>query len=192
MILVIDCGSSKVPEFVKVYDKLGVETLVVNFEDWREAYNQYKFSGVIISGAPKLLTQEAHEPYLQIFDGIDALEIPVLGVCFGHQIIGLLNGSEVYLCNEDRNWQSIVLKSIDCPLLAGLPTETLKMMQDHTEAITLANNFQLVGSSSVCEVEIVQNLDRKIFGVQFHPEVSEQQGEQLLKNFAYISGILKD
>jgi len=85
-ILIIDCGSSKVPQLEEImYEYSDYETLP--FFDVTEDIID-SFDGIIISGAPILITEEDMEPYLSQASWIKTTEKPVLGICFGHQLIG--------------------------------------------------------------------------------------------------------
>lgn len=179
MILIINCGSSKTPKFQEALESFGVKNRIVSLQDLpKEDYSEV--DGIIISGAPILLTEVDNTPYIDKFQFLKIFDRPVLGVCFGHQMVGLLHGASVERCDEDRDWQSIKFTD-QSVLLAGI--EKHDFMEDHCEYITLPLEFKLVGSSSVCEVEVMEHKSKPIYGVQFHPEVSGAQGKALLKNF---------
>ena len=141
------------------------------------------YRGVIISGAPILLSQISPLPYLQRFEFIKSLTIPVLGICFGHQVLGMVHGSKVKRCEEDRKTTTISL--MDSELFYGLDN-VAKFAEDHCECIELPNSFVLTGSSAICAVEAMEHTTKKMFGVQFHPEVSGDNGLILFKNFLNI------
>lgn len=179
MILLLDCGSSKTPYIASIIDEyMDVTTIpVLDFDS--SSLNQ--FSGVVISGAPILVTEQEIDPFLQAIHWIKEYSIPVLGICFGHQLIGISFGAEAYRMREDRDWQTIEAFE-DCLLTDKLPTE-FEMMEDHCETISIPPGFQLVASSDTCVNEIMQHKEKPIYGVQFHPEVSGNYGAILIGNF---------
>lgn len=179
MILILNCGSSKTPY---------IEELVDEFSDYRtipilefQADVLVEFQGVIISGAPLLITEQDVQPYLEKINWIKSTKIPVLGICFGHQLIGLTFSAFASKMREDRDWQTIEVFE-DCPLFEKLPSE-FEMMEDHCETISIPAGFKLVASSDACVNEAMQHTSLPLFGVQFHPEVSGNLGRVIFDNF---------
>lgn len=179
-ILVIDCGSVKVPDIVKMLEKLGAEITVQSLSDKKKWIGD----GVVISGAPVLLTEKDPAPYLKLSESIKTIKIPLLGICFGHQLIGLHYGSSIKKCTEDRDWQKIHFFR-ETKLTGGF-SEIMDFKEDHCECIDLPNDFDLIASSRTCEVEMMKHATKNIFGVQFHPEVSEDNGMILFSKFLQI------
>ena len=179
-ILIIDCGSSKVVDIEKQLDAINItfKTKKWNSLTARESNN---FGGIIISGAPILITEINPKPYLKALDFLKTYKNPVLGICFGHQLLGILHGAKVSLCKEDRNWQEIIIEQSST--LFNYIRKPYRMVEDHTEEVTLPEGFKLLATSKVCKNEAMQHKIKPLFGVQFHPEVSERGGLQLLKNF---------
>ncbi len=179
-IVIIDCGSSKVPDIHKCLTELNADVEVVKLEE-SDSERLSKAKGVIISGAPVLLTQTDTSQYLGRFDWVDDFENPILGICFGHQILGLLDGADIKLVDETRIAQEINI--VTSSSLFNELNEEVIMGEDHCEEITLPKNYKLIANSASCKVEAMQHKFKQIFGVQFHPEVSGIQGLKLLKNF---------
>jgi GMP synthase (glutamine-hydrolysing) len=180
MILIINCGSTKTPDIAKNVSHLGYSFGMITYSEL-SVENLKPYRGIIISGAPILLTEIDYTDYLKSFAFILTIKIPVLGICFGHQIIGLLHGSMVGKCRPDRNWQTIrVLKS--AKLFDKIKKQAL-FKEDHCECISVPSSFQLIAESDVCLNEGMQHQTKPLFGVQFHPEVSEDNGMMLFRNF---------
>ena len=182
MILVIDCGSDKthliaqiVDEFIDVEQKPLLDLHEVDLS---------KYQGIIISGAPLLVTEIDTQPYIDKIKWVGTVEIPVLGICFGHQLIGLYYEAQASKMREDRDWQ-VVEHFIDSPIFNRLPNE-IEMMEDHCETISIPPGFELVASSDACVNEAMQHKERPIYGVQFHPEVSGNHGRVIVENFVKI------
>lgn len=176
-IKVIDCGSSKVPMIVKMLEELGmyVESQKLN------SYSFTNENAIIISGAPILLTEVNHQPYLEYFQPIINSNIPLLGICFGHQLIGLHYGAKISRCEEDRKNQIINFHTLS-KLGRDLRGEMV-FNEDHCECISLPLDFKLIASSSVCEVEMMEHSTKNIYGVQFHPETSGENGKKIVQLF---------
>lgn len=184
MIYIIDCGSKKVKEIRKM-----VETLV---EDWKIIPLSKVLTSVftdaqafIISGSPTLLTQSNEQDratWIQSVQKLLTYQLPLLGICFGHQILGLAYGATYSLCKEDRLFQRVQQKRKDS-LFNDLPYPTVSLKEDHTECIELPKDFILLASSSTCQVEAMKHQKMPWYGVQFHPETSGKYGIKLIENF---------
>ncbi|MCH2224470.1 MAG: gamma-glutamyl-gamma-aminobutyrate hydrolase family protein [Crocinitomicaceae bacterium] len=179
MILVINCGSDKAPFIHEIVDEF-MDVKTIPFHDLDEAeLNEY--NGIIFSGAPLLVTEIDMTPYLEKVQWLKTTNKPVLGICFGHQLLGITYGAFAARMKEDRDWQTIEVFE-ESPLFDKLPTE-IRMMQDHCETISIPSGFKLVGSSDACVNEIMQHHEKPLFGIQFHPEVSGNHGRVLIENF---------
>lgn len=182
-VLIVDCGSSKVPAIEKMVEKTGCSYITKKLIELDVVP---AVSGVVISGAPVLLTQTDPKPYLEkaklLFTNPS---LPILGICFGHQLMGMLHGAKISRCTEDRTWQTIFIKEIS-PLIPVKVAE-IKFMEDHCECIDLPPAFNHIGSSATCENEMMAHTANNWYGVQFHPEVSEKAGYDLIANFIAIT-----
>ncbi len=182
MILVIDCGSSKTKYIEQIVDEF-IDVKPCKLMDFNVSCLE-DVKGVIISGAPLLITEVDLSPYLDKVEWIKTTELPVLGICFGHQLLGILHGAFGSKMREDRDWQLIEAYE-ESPLFYRLPNE-VEMMQDHCETISIPENFILVASSDACVNETMQHKEKPLYGVQFHPEVSGNHGRVLLENFVKV------
>lgn len=138
------------------------------------------FAGIIISGAPILITEVEQRPYLELFSFLEDINIPVLGICFGHQMLGLIHGASGIKCTESR--EDIKVRFSEKSVI-WQETGHFIFNEDHCEAIGLPNDFQLLASSNICDVEGMRHNNKPLYGVQFHPETSNANGIKLLINF---------
>lgn len=183
MIAVIDCGSQKTPLIESIiYEH--IDTKVISMFDLKFETDLADCIGAVISGAPILITEKDPEPYLELFAWLKNPPVPVLGICFGHQILGLTFGALANRQRDDRDWQTVEIL-VDCPLFDKLPTE-IELMEDHCEAISIPAGFIHVGVSDSCVNEAMMHSTLPLYGVQFHPEVSGTHGAIVLENFVHI------
>ena len=182
MLLIIDCGSQKTP-FIEEAVDLQMDYQTIGLWEVKKEHTEDK-KGIIISGAPILITEIDYSKHLAQLAFLKELEIPVLGICFGHQMIGLLHGARPSRQKEDRDWQTIESLE-DHPLFDKLPVE-FEMMEDHCESISLPKDFKLLAVSDACVNEAMCHTSKPFFGVQFHPEVSGNQGTLFIENFVNI------
>lgn len=182
MILLIDFGSSKAPLIEDILMKFAsVER--IGYYDFDEKKLQ-KYSAVVFSGAPILLSQIDNSKYIADFQWVKQYNKPILGICFGHQLLGLLFGASVSLQREDRGMQWIEVIAHN-PLFDDLENP-VEMQEDHCESISVAPGFELTATSDFTVNEAMHHKSLPFFGVQFHPEVSGNAGELLLENFCKL------
>jgi GMP synthase (glutamine-hydrolysing) len=184
MIGIVHFGSTKTTKIADCLSLLGYSSKII---DWQQAetVNWNAFSGIILSGAPVLLSQMDHSEYIKRFYFLKNTKIPVLGICFGHQLLGLLFNASVFMGEAVRQETEIKI-IIATKLFEGFENTTL-MLEDHTEGITESSSFTTLASSEKYKVEAMQHFTLPIFGVQFHPEVSGKNGMQLLHNFCKLT-----
>ncbi len=117
-------------------------------------------------------------------------DIPVLGVCLGHQAICAAFGATVTYAKELMHGkQSVVAAEADCPLFAGCP-DTFPVARYHSlaaDAATIPDCLRVTARTKDGEVMAVQHRDYPIFGLQFHPEsIMTPDGKTILRNFMSI------
>jgi GMP synthase (glutamine-hydrolysing) len=179
-ILIIDFGSQFTQLIARRVRELNVYCEIHPFNHLPEIKSSVK--GVILSGSPSSV-REANAPAVNL----DALrnKLPVLGVCYGAQLLAFSSGGEV-IPSKIREYGRANLKMIDasCELLKNIPTDSTVWMS-HADTISkVPDNFEVVASTGDVRVAAFQIRNEKTFGIQFHPEVTHSvDGKKLLKNF---------
>lgn len=139
--------------------------------------------GIILSGGPKSV-YEAPSP--SIDPGIYDLGIPILGICYGAQLLASQLGGTVSRTGRGEYGRTKLSVTGSSPLFTDWPVEP-EVWMSHGDAITLPPpGFVGVASSPDAPIAAMQNLDRNIYGVQFHPEVVHtDRGVELIEHFLY-------
>jgi GMP synthase-like glutamine amidotransferase len=181
-VALVDCGSRKVPELAAMLEQAGARCCRMALADVRAAALGAS-EALVISGGPRLFTSE---PDLGAdFAFLEGLELPMLGICLGHQAIGLRHGAQAFL-GEARRGPELVELVADHPLLDGLG-RSISLGADHCEGINLPEGFDLLASSRHYRVEIMASRTAAVFGIQCHPEISGETGARLLANFVALA-----
>ena len=139
--------------------------------------------GIIFTGGPNSVYEKgAPKVNAKIFE----LGIPVLGICYGAQLMMHLLGGEVATAPVREYGKAEVVVNESSPLFEGVCEKTICWMS-HTDYIAKeATGFEVVAYTESCPVAAVQNVEKKFFGVQFHPEVNHTaEGFKMLRNFLF-------
>lgn len=139
--------------------------------------------GIIFTGGPNSVYNE-NSPLCK--EEIFSLNIPILGICYGCQMIAHLLGGKVTKANISEYGKTIVNVNNNSLLFKNISKETVCWMS-HTDYIqSIPNNFTITAYSNDCPVAALENEKEKIYGVQFHPEVMHtEEGKEMLKNFLF-------
>ncbi|MFT5464947.1 MAG: GMP synthase (glutamine-hydrolyzing) [Verrucomicrobiales bacterium] len=185
--LIVDCGSAKVDNLEAIVSSEGWKTKRKHLAEISTSDLQDCLA-VIISGGPLLFTDAdpiAAAELRNRFVWLKSVELPIFGICLGHQALALQAGAEIQRGPERREADAIQI-SKPHPLLAGIESGTV-FAEDHCEGVTRPDGFQILGTSAHYEVEIMTNDEAKRYGVQFHPEVSGEPGRRLIANFLRLT-----
>ena len=183
-ILVIDNYDSFTWNLVHYLEEIGAKTQVVRNDELSVAEAlATKPDGIVLSPGP-CTPNEAGICVDLIQQAPD--DLPILGVCLGHQSIGAAEGGEIVTAQEIRHGKLNDIRHDGGPLFEGLP-ETYTVVRYHSLAIRpedLPETLIADAFTSDGEIMAVRHTSRPVFGVQFHPEsILTEHGHALLKNF---------
>lgn len=144
------------------------------------------YIGIIFTGGPNSVYEE-NSP--RVDPEVFSLGIPILGICYGCQLIAYTLGGQVTAAQEDtaREYgKTETYFDTGCKLFKGLPEKSITWMSHGDYMAKVPKGFSLVGRTEACPNAAISDESRCFYGVQFHPEVNHTQfGSEILRNFLY-------
>ena len=141
------------------------------------------YKGVVFTGGPNSV-YDASSPH---FDrGILRLGIPILGICYGHQLLAWMAGGEIQAAENASEYGRVALEHSGGVLFEDVPPESVCWMS-HTDYVSaVPAGFRITASTENCPCAAMADDTRRLYGVQFHPEVTHTAfGSQILRNFLF-------
>ena len=185
-ILIIDFGSQFTQLIARKIRELGVYSEILSHNNSNNI-NLENVKGIILSGGPLNVYQDKK---IKFDNTILKKNIPILGICFGHQIISKEFGGKVKQSKFREFGLAEVTKVKKSLLLKNFfdKKNKSKVWMSHADQVTkLPRGFKKVAYSKNSKLAIIENSSKKIYGVQFHPEVTHTtKGKQILKNFLFV------
>ena len=186
-ILIIDFGSQFTQLIARRIRESGVYSEIISHKKVKNKNIDNSIKGIILSGGPL----NVYQINKYSFDKrIIENQIPVLGICFGHQILSKLNGGRVKqskyrefgLANIHKKRESILIKNF------FNKKNINKVWMSHADQVSkLPKNFNVIASSQNSKFAIIENKKKNFYGVQFHPEVTHtENGKKLINNFIFL------
>ena len=185
-ILIIDFGSQFTQLIARKIRELGVYSEILSHNNSNKI-NLENVKGIILSGGPLNVYQDKK---IKFDNTILKKNIPILGICFGHQIISKEFGGKVKQSKFREFGLAEVTKIKKSLLLKNFfdKKNKSKVWMSHSDQVTkLPRGFKTVAYSKNSKLAIIENSTKKIYGVQFHPEVTHTtKGKHILKNFLFV------
>ncbi|WP_457634650.1 glutamine-hydrolyzing GMP synthase [Persephonella sp.] len=190
-IVILDFGSQYTQLIARRIRELHIYSEILPYNATIDEIKKHKPKGIILSGGPaSVYHPDAPKPDERIFD----LNVPILGICYGLQLLTQHFGGEVVKA-ERHEYGRAELEILDHEdLFYGLPNE-IHVWMSHGDRVTkLPEGFEPIARTYNAPFAAIRNREKKIWGVQFHPEVSHTYlGKEILKNFAVrICGCSQD
>ena len=179
-IVVLDFGSQYSHLICRRIRDFSVYAELVPFNISLENLNKLNPKGIIFSGGPSsVYDSNAPLPDEKIFQ----LNVPILGICYGHQIIVNNFGGKIKRANKEYG-SSVLTIDNNSDILNGIGDSVRAWMSHGDEAENVPYGFEIIGHTESSRSAAIANKQKMIFGIQFHPEVVHtEKGNDILKNF---------
>ena len=182
-IVILDFGSQYNQLIARRVREMGVYAEVVPFHEDIDKILERKPKGIILSGGPaSVYAKGAPTLDKKIFDA----NIPILGLCYGMQLITHLHGGEVERADKQEFGKaSLKLDKKDSLIFKNIPDNTIVWMSHADHVNKMAEGFEIIAHTD-SSIAAIKNRDKKIYAFQYHPEVTHSEhGFEMLKNFVF-------
>lgn len=191
MILIIDNGSQYTHLIKRNCRDLDFEAEIVNnktftYSEFERLMSENKIEKIILSGGPSSVTAEDNGISEELIKRAEEgkINLPLLGICFGHQLIAHTLGGKVEKGKSAEYGIARISVDEEDEILRGIPKEINAWISHFDEVKQIPKEFISLAHSDTCKVEAMRHKEKKIFGLQFHPEVwHTEHGEKILENF---------
>ena len=186
MIVVLNFGGQFAHLIARRVRDLGVKAEILHGDASIEEIQALNPLGIILSGSPHSVMENGPLPDKRVFE----LGIPVLGICYGHQLMAHLLGGKVQNKENKEFGKEVVSIKKKTGILKGLVAKEVVWFSHGDQATKLPKGFVVTASTKTCAHAGFADEKRRFFGIQFHPEVTHTvHGEKIISNF--IFGICK-
>ena len=185
-ILIIDFGSQVTKLIARRIRDLGVYSVILTPKEVKKVKDFSKIKGIILSGGPSSVTRDK---YQDIPKQIFTKKIPILGICYGLQLISKVFGGKIKSSKKRREFgRAFIFKKNQSLLTKNFFKIKNSVWMSHEDAvIKLPKNFKIIAYTQNSRLTIIENSQEKIYGIQFHPEVTHtDNGKQIFKNFLFL------
>ena len=183
-IIIIDFGSQFTQLITRKVRELGAYSEIINFTKTKKLNKNQFIKGIILSGGPLTVTDKK-TPKLE--NEILNLNVPILGICYGHQMLSKKLGGRVKT-SKKREFGRTFLKSISkSPITKNFFAKKTPVWMSHQDIVSvIPKGFKRIASSTNSKFAIISNEIKKYYGIQFHPKVSHTKNAKILiKNFLF-------
>jgi len=182
-IIILDFGSQYTQLIARRIRENKVFCEIVPFNQNPESYKEKNLKGIVLSGGPSsVFDQDA--PFCT--SGVFELGVPVLGICYGLQLIGKLFGGEVERSQKREYGKAIIHIDRDEDIFSEIRTNTQVWMSHGDHLSTPPPGFEALAHTENIPFAAIGRKERKMFGLQFHPEVAHtEEGNRIIQNFLF-------
>jgi GMP synthase (glutamine-hydrolysing) len=182
-ILILDFGSQYTQVIARRIRECQVYSEIIRFDTPAAEIDALKPNGLILSGGPASVYDRGAP---QIDPNIFSLGVPVLGICYGLMLMANHLGGRVVFSGRREYGAGVLHVKNGSELLGGLGKQ-LDVWNSHGDEVTaLPKGFRVAGTTEGCDFAAVEDPERKLYGLQFHPEVAHTpRGREILQNFLF-------
>lgn len=183
MIIILNFGSQFAHLISRRVRDLGVRAEILPFDAATSEICKLHPAGIILSGGPaSVLEKNSPRPDRNIF----TLGIPVLGICYGHQIMAHMLGGKVAIGKQREFGKEALEVKNRKGIFKGLAAKETVWFSHGDHVVRLPHGFSGIASTNACAYAAFADSKRNFFGIQFHPEVTHtEHGKKLLENFLF-------
>lgn len=188
-ILILDFGSQVTQLIARRIRELGVYSEILPYDTPLPQIQAQQPAGLILSGGP-ISVHDSKAPLID--QKMFSIGIPILGICYGLQLTAHLLGGQVRQATKREFGQVVLGSHKPSQLLAGVPANSTVWMSHGDDVLKLPPGFKIIAKTKAA-VAAIENANAKIYGLQFHPEVTHtKHGKEIYANFVYkICGLKK-
>ena len=180
-IIIINCGSQFTQLIARRLREMKIHSVILNWDKTIDEILTYQPKGIIISGGPDSVNAPDS---IMIDKKIFEIGCPVLGICYGMQLIAKVLGGEVNSEKSPEYGVTEILRTHESMLISS---EKFNALMSHGDNVSkLPEGFIETSKTQSGIISSFENKDKKIFGLQFHPEViNTEKGDEIIKNFVF-------
>ena len=185
-VLIVDFGSQVTKLIARRVRELGVYSEIITPKKLNKLKDYNNIKGLIFSGGPSTVTVTKYET---VPKKIFKKKIPILGICYGLQLIAKLFGGKIKPSKKRREFgRAFLFKKRTSLITKKYLNKKKAVWMSHEDAVVkLPKNFKAIAYTKNSKLTIIENTQDKIYGVQFHPEVTHtDSGKQIFKNFLFL------
>ena len=186
-IIIIDFGSQVTKLIARRVRDLGVFSEIIAIKDLKKIKSYNRIKGIILSGGPSTVTKKK---FPSIPKEIFKKKIPILGICYGLQLITKLFNGSIKSTKIKREFGRADLFNKKNSLLTKnfFNRKNKSVWMSHQDAVTkLPKGFKLIASTKKSKFTIIERTKDKIYGIQFHPEITHtENGKKIFENFLFL------
>ncbi len=184
-ILIIDYGSQYSRLIARRIREFGVYTEIVSFDSPIERFEDETVKGIIFSGGPNSVMEEGSP---KIDEKVFELGKPILGICYGMQLVHFLNGGTIQE-SETREYGKAKVSFSDDKLFKGVENDSIVWMSHGDSVSKVSDDFEVIAKSDKA-ISATKHKTKDIYTLQFHPEVTHSEyGHIMLDNFVNICNV---
>jgi len=182
-IAILDFGSQYTQVIARRIRECHVYSRVYPYNTPVAVLQQEGVKGIIFSGGPSsVLSEQAPKPDMSIFEA----HLPILGICYGIQLMAELLGGKVAKANTREYGPGTLHIQEECRLLMGVKSPSAVWNSHGDQLVTLPKGYTAVAATENAPFAVIADEERRFYGIQFHPEVAHTaEGMKIIKNFLF-------